>query len=120
MSDTLAPQVENAAPLGTIRISPQVLATIVSLTALSVEGVAHLGSGARSVNFSRNVAHGGDGVRVRVQNGSVSAEVYVVVKDGVSMQKVGNTVQKQVSEALDKMVGMPVASVNVYIEDVEG
>ncbi|PZR95119.1 MAG: Asp23/Gls24 family envelope stress response protein, partial [Candidatus Chloroheliales bacterium] len=29
-------------------------------------------------------------------------------------------VQKQVSEALDKMVGMPVAAVNVYIEDVDG
>ncbi len=120
MSDTItASPMDNAAPPGTIRISPQVLATIVSLTALAVEGVAHLGNGARSVNFSRNVAHQGDGVRVKVRDGAVTAEVYVVVAEGVSMQKVGNTVQKQVSEALDKMVGMPVAAVNVYIEDVD-
>ncbi len=121
MSDTTgSATMENTAPLGAIRISPQVLATIVSLTTLTVAGVARLGNGARSVNFSRHAARQGDGVRVRVRDGAVTAEVYVVVDEGVSMQKVGNAVQKQVSEALDKMVGMPVAAVNVYIEDVDG
>ncbi len=104
---------------GTIRIAPQVLATIVSLTAQGVDGVARLGNGARGMNLSRNVAQQGDGVKVKVREGSVTAEVYVVVRDGANMQQVGNTVQKQVSEALEKMVGMPVAAVNVYIEDVD-
>ncbi len=107
-------------PIGTIRIAPQVLATIVRLTAQSVAGVAHLGQGGHGVNLSRNVAQNEPGVRVKVRDNRVTADLYIVVVPETNMQKVGNEVQQQVTEALIKMVGMPVEAVNVYVEDVEG
>lgn len=111
---------EQGQAASTIRIAPQVLATIVSLTTQQVAGVARLGQGGHGVNLSRNVAQNEPGVRVRVREGRVTADVYVVVATGSNMQKVGQEVQRQVGDALSKMVGMPVEAVNVYVEDVEG
>jgi uncharacterized alkaline shock family protein YloU len=44
--------------------------------------------------------------------------VAVVARPGHSLRQLGKTVQQAVADALHLMVGMPVAEVNVFIEDV--
>ena len=59
-----------------------------------------------------------EGVRVQVKDEAVWADVYLVVEEGRNMYQVGTQVQKEVSEAVLQMVGMPVQEVNVYVQDV--
>ncbi|GIV98335.1 MAG: hypothetical protein KatS3mg057_2992 [Herpetosiphonaceae bacterium] len=107
-------------PLGTVTIAPGVLSTIVSLTAQEVPGVARLGS----VPGNQRVGHLWDGtaasgVLVRVVEDAVMADCYIVAQPETNLVQLGKAVQEAVTRALRDMVGMPVRTVNVYIQDVE-
>jgi uncharacterized alkaline shock family protein YloU len=106
-------------PPGKTTIAPGVLATIIRLTALQVEGVSRLAQIPSSVNtlFSRNRE---EGVEITVQeDGSVYADLYLVLKDKVNIRQTSIQVQEEVSEAISKMVGMEVGTINVHIEDID-
>jgi uncharacterized alkaline shock family protein YloU len=106
--------------LGTVRIAPSVLATIVSLTARSVKGVSGMSLVSRPPNKvlqRSNMGHS-EGVTLQVRNGAILADVYIVAGPETNLQRLGQTVQQQVREALDQMVELPAEQVNVYIEDV--
>ena len=106
-------------PPGKTTIAPGVLATIIKLTALQVEGVSRLAQLPSSVNtlFSRNRE---DGVDITVEeDGSVYADLYLVLNDKVNIREISIQVQDEVSEAISKMVGMDVGSINVHIEDID-
>ena len=111
------------ARLGRVRIAPSVLAMIVSLTAREVHGVArmgglgHLSPGAMwSRRQGRQGAH--DGVRLLVREGAIHVDLSVVARRDTPLHDLGATIKTRVSAALDAMVGMPVAEVNVFIEDI--
>jgi len=106
-------------PPGKTTIAPGVLATIIKLTALQVEGVSRLASAPSSVNtlFSRNRD---DGVEITIEeDGSVYADLFLVLKDKVNIRETSIQVQDEVSEAISKMVGMDVGTINVHIEDID-
>jgi len=97
---------------GRITIGQQVLDTIVQLTALNVPGVSRLGT--RSA-----LRRSGDGVRVEVTDGNVAVDVYVIVQPETNMREVAKTIQSEIARAMQEIVGMDVATVNVHIQDVE-
>ena len=106
--------------IGTVTIAPGVLSTIVSLTAQEVAGVSRLGT----LPGNQRVGHlldgtAANGVLVRVIEDAVIAECYIVAKPETNLVSLGQEVQDAVTQALIEMVGMPVRSVNVYIQDVE-
>ncbi|MBU0495364.1 MAG: Asp23/Gls24 family envelope stress response protein [Chloroflexi bacterium] len=101
--------------LGTVRIAPDVLSTIVRLTALDVEGVSRLSPGGVGKFLSREAP----GVKVQVEDEQVSVDLYIVAKRDASLLQVGTLVQQQVAEAIQNMVGMDARVVNVYIQDVD-
>jgi uncharacterized alkaline shock family protein YloU len=104
---------------GTVRIAPEVLGAIAALTAQSVPGVVRLEGGlAAEVGKLVKRGKGVHGVKVSVVGGEVWVELHLVVLPDVSMYKLGREVQRSVTEALETMVGIPVHSVDVYIEDV--
>ncbi|HKP53440.1 MAG TPA: Asp23/Gls24 family envelope stress response protein [Chloroflexia bacterium] len=106
--------------LGTVRIAPSVLAMIVSLTASAVRGVAGMSSVSRPPNkvLPRPNTGNATGVSLQVRNGAILADVYIVAEPDTNLQKLGQTVQEKVREALNQMVDIPAEQVNVYIEDV--
>jgi uncharacterized alkaline shock family protein YloU len=106
--------------LGTVRIAPSVLATIVSLTARTVSGVADMSPISRPPNrmLQRPNLGSAPGVILQVRNGTISADVYIVANPNTNLRKLGQTLQRRVREALDQMVGINAEQVNVYIEDV--
>jgi len=106
--------------LGTVRISPQVLAAIARLTTLSVSGV---------VSMSRDLSSGVDrllrgkagkeGVHIEIVDDAVSLDLYVVADQKINLSQLGREIQTRVSRAINDMVGMPILAVNVHIEDVK-
>ena len=103
---------------GKVTIAPMVLTTIVRQTALECEGVSRL---APLPAKMRGLLSGGtseEGIFVNVTEQGVQAEVHIVANAGSNMLKVGSTLQARITRALEEMVGMPVVSVDVYIDDV--
>jgi uncharacterized alkaline shock family protein YloU len=106
--------------LGTVKISPQVLATIARLTTLSVPGVVHM-SRDLSSGMDRWLRGKGtaDGVRVGVTDDAVTIDLAIVVAQDVNVLELGREIQSRVARAITEMVGMPVLAINVRVEDVE-
>jgi uncharacterized alkaline shock family protein YloU len=106
--------------LGKVIIAPGVLVTIAKLTALSIPGVVRM-SPAWPDSMGRLLRRGspGEGVRIAVEDDTVSVDLYIVVAQGVNMLKLSQEVQAEVSRAIHDMVGMEVKEVNVHIQDVE-
>ncbi|MHB1356029.1 MAG: Asp23/Gls24 family envelope stress response protein [Anaerolineae bacterium] len=110
----------NEERMGTVRISPQVLATIARLTTLAVSGVGRMYRDLTSdVDrfFKGKVAT--DGVRIEVADNAVAVDIYVVAKPHTNLYELGRQIQTDVSRAITEMVGMPVISVDVHIEEIE-
>ncbi len=106
-------------PPGKTTIAPDVLVTIARLTTLSVEGVSSLAVAPGEVNrfFRRSPTN--QGVRIMVENNTVNADLYVILKRDVNVRDVCRSIQYQVSRAISEMVGMEVGKVNVHVEDID-
>jgi len=106
--------------LGTVRIAPQVLATIARLAALEVEGVVrmHRDLGEDVGRLFKGLV-GGEGVSVDVIDDAVTVHLSLVGAPDVNLYKVGRQVQARVARAVTDMVGMPVLAVNVHFVEIE-
>ncbi len=104
--------------LGAVRIARQALATIIEMTALKVPGVVRLASvGSHWSRFlDRDAPY--HGIALTMKDGTVSADLYLVVESGSNMVQVASAVQEAVGAAIEHMVGMAVNEINVYIQDV--
>lgn len=100
---------------GKITVEPGVLETIARLTTRDVPGVAKI---AEQTDVERFLGLSGRSVQVRVAEGRVSVDLHVMAEPGISLLHLGRSVQQSVTEAIQRMIGMPVEAVNVYIEDV--
>jgi len=103
---------------GKITVSPDVLITIARLSTLAVPGVSHMAPVPGGVNrlFRRG---SGDGVRIEIEQNTVFADLYFVVKQDVNIREVSRNVQKQAARAIQEMVGMEIGHVNIHIEDID-
>jgi uncharacterized alkaline shock family protein YloU len=109
--------VENQAQ-GVVRVARQVLSTIVINTALQIPGVARIAhtNDQWSHLLGREIPR--QGVTLTVKDNTLSADLYIVVQSGVDIVEVGTAVQEEVASAIEKMIGMQIREINVYIQDV--
>lgn len=111
---------EGRAALGTTQVANEVVAWISALAALQVEGVhAMYQPSGRSIDriLRRPVAHRGAKVVLR-EDQSLDVDVWIVLIAGNNVQQVGAEVQRRVADAIEKMLGLAVASVNVHVSEV--
>ena len=103
---------------GKTTVAPDVLITIVRLSALRVPGVSRMAKVSGGVNrlFKRG-AH--EGVRIQVENNTVFANLYLILKKDVNIREVSRNVQHQVARALQEMVGMEIGEIKIHIEDID-
>ncbi len=106
--------------LGTVTIHPTVLTTVARLTSLATPGVARMSDEWR-LNMERMLGRSGrgSGVGLSVQEDSVTIDLYVVADPEANLLHLGQTLQSEVSRAIQEMVGMEVAAVNVHVQDVD-
>ena len=103
---------------GKITVAPDVLVTIARMAALSVPGVSRMAQVTGGVNrlFKRGI---NDGVRMEVEDNIIVAGLYLILKRDVNVREVSRNVQQQVARALQEMVGMDVAEIEIHIEDID-
>jgi len=105
-------------PPGKTTVSPDVLIGIAKLSALGVPGVSRMAAIPGGVNrLFRKGAN--EGVRIDLEEDVVFADIYLVLKQDVNIREVSRNVQKNVTRAVQEMVGMDVGQVDIHIEDID-
>jgi len=104
--------------IGVVRVTRQVLSTIVINTALQIPGVVRIAQA--SDQWSRLLGRQmlRQGVKLTVKDNTVTIDLYIVVRAGSNIVEVGTSLQEEIASALENMTGMQVREVNVYIQDV--
>ena len=59
-----------------------------------------------------------EGVFIALTEQGVQGEVHVVADAQANMLKLGQTLQTEITRAIEEMVGMSVAAIDIYIDDV--
>ncbi|GAA0964971.1 Asp23/Gls24 family envelope stress response protein [Frigoribacterium faeni] len=108
--------------VGKTVIADSVISKVAGIAAREVPGVHALGGGAaRAFGALRDVIGTQDlsqGVRVEVGETQVAADVTIVVEYPQPMNRIAEDVRASVARAIEQLVGMEVAEVNVAINDV--
>jgi uncharacterized alkaline shock family protein YloU len=104
--------------IGVVRVTRQVLSTIVINTALQIPGVVSIAP--TSNQWSRLLGREQlrQGVKLTIKDSTVAIDLYIVVSAGSNIVEVGTALQEEVASALENMTGMQIREVNVYIRDV--
>jgi uncharacterized alkaline shock family protein YloU len=116
----LVSQVEPEAPIGVVRVANEVIASIAAMAASEIEGVAAMDE-ANARHFGdwvrRHTAH--RGVRVDIDSErAIHLEVFLTVSAQAPMADVAEKVQANVVEAVERMLGLEVAEVNIFVSSV--
>ncbi len=99
---------------GSVTVSRDVVADVVADTAAHCYGVVGLLSASRVGRIFRR-----DGVSVGGDATGLKVELHVVVEYGLNLAEVAASVRSQVAYEVERVTGLPVALVEVVIQDVK-
>lgn len=113
--------VELKTELGSIDIAKDVIATIAGSVAVECYGIAGMASQKQikdglsellgRENFQR-------GVVIRQEGEYLHIDLYIIVSYGTKISEVAFHVQKKVKEEVQKLLGIDIDSVNVFVQGV--
>lgn len=125
MSDNMPTNVQlDANANGTVSFATDVVATIASLAATEIEGVACMFGGSsnsladilsRRTSGTKNLTRG---VKVEVQESKVKVDVTICVEYGSPVPEVAKNIQENVKKAIETMSGLTVEAVDVHVQSV--
>jgi uncharacterized alkaline shock family protein YloU len=108
---------QNHEKLGTIHVAPAAIATIASHALLTSYGVVGMASknaiNELAAQITRDPHHG---VNVRFENGRIIIDLYVIIEHGTRISSVAASVINAVRFNVEKMVGLPVQQINLYVQ----
>lgn len=106
--------------LGSIEVSPRVVASIVGHAANESYGI--VGMAARGLRdgiaerLNRENSH--RGVNVTVRQGGIHIELYVIAQYGTRVSEVAHNLMSAVKYSVEKMLGIEVLAVNVNVQGI--
>ncbi|MBU0600334.1 Asp23/Gls24 family envelope stress response protein [bacterium] len=105
--------------IGMVKVSDEVVGIIAGLATMEVEGISGM-SGGIADGFAKLLTGSQltKGVKIEVGEKEVAIDAYVIVTYGVNIPEVAWKVQENVKQAVEKMTGLMVAEVNVFIQGV--
>lgn len=108
---------------GTVTFATDVVATIAGLAATEVEGVASMVGGTSSglaeiFKRGQNTRSLTRGVRVELNENTVTVYLTIVVDYGSPVPEVAKNIQENVKKAIETMSGLEVTAVNVLVQGV--
>lgn len=104
--------------LGQVAVSEEAIAQIVRYSAVESYGVVAL---AGQGFWSRLFPWGSPkGVDVERRDGGLAIELRVVVERGLKLAEVATAVRARVLYELERMIGLPIAALEVHIDRVRG
>jgi len=99
-----------------VEISPNVIMSIASKSALEVKGVYSLETSSNVSFWKRAQPHG---VKVDIlDNNKVRLEVYVIAEEGYYLPEVGLNLQEHIKEEIERSTGMTVDRIDIYIQGI--
>ena len=103
--------------LGSIEVSPVAIVSLAHEAVLNCYGVVgtatkDLASGIANI-LSRDSKRGID---VRIEDGQIIIDVYVIIEYGTRIAAVARSVMNVVKFSVERALGLPVAEVNVHVE----
>ena len=106
---------------GSVKISSEVIAAIAGVSAEETKGVARMytsfsGAIAEKLGSKKNLSKG---VRVDKTENGINLDIFIVIKYGLRIRDVAESVQDSVKNNVETMTGMDVLSVDVHVESVE-
>jgi len=115
---------------GTVRVAPAVLIQLIEGSVLDLPGVVGLRHHARGdpANHDRRTADGEgptsrrferSGVSVRISGNRIDADLSIAVEPGFNIKTIGQEIQRRVSTAASRMLGLTVGEVNVYVAEID-
>ncbi|ARU62388.1 putative alkaline shock family protein YloU [Tumebacillus sp. BK434] len=107
--------------LGTITFDENVIATVAGYSALDCYGLVGMAS-RKQVKDSISELLGREnmtrGVDVRIQDGDVVVDMYIIVSYGTRISEVAHNVMDKVKYTLEHNLGLKVEKVNVIVQGV--
>lgn len=103
---------------GNIKISEDVVASIVTIAANEVEGVAVTPASALDFAERWGKKGMGRGVRVTLEEKTVAIELCVQMTYGIKIPQTALKVQQKVKMAVESMTGLTVHNINVTVSGV--
>ncbi|MCA9981090.1 MAG: Asp23/Gls24 family envelope stress response protein [Anaerolineales bacterium] len=101
--------------LGRIEVAPEVITTIARFVIRDIEGVTRMGTPPSGL-WRRATRH--EGVVLQYEDGRLVFDIYVLMNPHSNMVETSRQLQAAIVEAMDYMVGIPVETVNIHVEDV--
>ena len=119
MSRTPAIPLQNGVrPLGKIEVLPNAIHTIAVQAISECYGV--VGITAPRLHYGQPVIldpqHLNQGVQVRMVNDHMVLDVYVALEYGLRISEIAHNIMSSVKFSVEKMLGVPVAQVNVNVQ----
>ena len=108
-------------PIGTLKISEDVLSTIAAIAAKEVEGVASLTSapaGFKDAVF-KSASSSNRCIKIALNADVAAIDVNLILKSGAKIQEVAAAVQNGVKTAVQNMTSIAVSKVNVTVLGVD-
>ncbi|MCL2588440.1 MAG: Asp23/Gls24 family envelope stress response protein [Oscillospiraceae bacterium] len=102
---------------GSVYISEEVVATIVSEAVREVDGIGGFAHslGGEIVELLGGKKNIGRGVKIAFEENEVVVEAFILIKYGMVISDVARAVQEKVSESVEAIMGVRVKAVNVTV-----
>ena len=106
--------------IGSVKISPDVVAVIASIAASEVEGVCSMSSSiAGGISEFLGKKNYSKGVKVEITaDDSAVIDLYVIAQYGANINNMGEEMQSTVKKSVETMTGLNVIRVNVHVQGI--
>ena len=106
---------------GKISISDLAIAKVASRTAMESYGIVEMVSRrfTDSLALLMKKEVGGKGIRVTTSGNRIYIDVYVIIKYGVSISAVAESLKEEIKYKVEGFTGMIVDTVNVYVSGIK-
>lgn len=104
----------------TVKISPDVVATIAGVATTEINGVAGMcntfaGGLAEKLGAKKSPTKG---IKVEIKEKSVVIDLYIIVEFGIRIPELAWEIQESVKNSVETMTGLLVEKVNVHIDGI--
>ena len=103
---------------GNLKISEDVVASIATIAAKEVEGVAELSTAPANLKGIFKSKPVKTSVEVDLNDGVAIIDIYLKIKYGAKVQPVSADIQKKVKDSVQNMTGIAVSKVNIHISGI--